>query len=76
VEFSFSSANKSKTHYKKTKSKMFKQSRTLFAAAEAATELFTKRVVLLGAPGVGKGTYASRASKILQVPHFAAGKCV
>jgi adenylate kinase len=37
---------------------------------------FTKRVMLLGAPGVGKGTYASRAAKVLNIPHVAAGDII
>lgn len=39
-------------------------------------EVFTKRVMLLGAPGVGKGTYASRAAKVLNIPHLAAGDMI
>jgi adenylate kinase len=31
------------------------------------------RIVFLGAPGVGKGTYASRISLILEIPHIATG---
>ncbi|NIO22870.1 MAG: AAA family ATPase, partial [Candidatus Aenigmarchaeota archaeon] len=31
------------------------------------------RIVFLGAPGVGKGTYASRISVILGIPHIATG---
>lgn len=31
------------------------------------------RLVFLGAPGVGKGTYASRISLILGIPHIATG---
>jgi 2-phosphoglycerate kinase len=32
--------------------------------------------VFLGCPGVGKGTYASRLAKLLQVPHIAMGDLV
>lgn len=32
--------------------------------------------VFLGCPGVGKGTYASRLSKLLDVPHIATGDLV
>jgi len=32
--------------------------------------------VVLGAPGVGKGTYASRLAKLLGVPHVSAGDLV
>ncbi len=32
--------------------------------------------VFLGCPGLGKGTYASRLSKLLQVPHIAMGDLV
>ena len=32
--------------------------------------------VFLGAPGVGKGTYASRVAKLLGVPHVSAGDLV
>ena len=32
--------------------------------------------VFLGCPGVGKGTYASRLSKLLRVPHIATGDLV
>ncbi len=32
--------------------------------------------VFLGCPGVGKGTYASRLSKLLQMPHIAMGDLV
>lgn len=32
--------------------------------------------VFLGCPGVGKGTYASRLSKLLEVPHIAMGDLV
>jgi predicted ATPase with chaperone activity len=32
--------------------------------------------VFLGAPGVGKGTYASRVAKLLGVPHISAGDLV
>lgn len=37
-----------------------------------------KRVnwVFLGAPGVGKGTYATRISKLMQIPHISAGDLV
>ncbi|MEM3041042.1 MAG: adenylate kinase [Nitrososphaerota archaeon] len=34
------------------------------------------RVVLLGPPGSGKGTYASRLNKILEVPHISTGDMV
>jgi hypothetical protein len=34
------------------------------------------RWVFLGCPGVGKGTYASRLAKVLQVPHIAMGDLV
>lgn len=32
--------------------------------------------VFLGCPGVGKGTYATRLSKLLDVPHIATGDLV
>ena len=32
--------------------------------------------VFLGAPGVGKGTYASRISKLMKIPHISAGDLV
>lgn len=32
--------------------------------------------VFLGCPGVGKGTYASRLAKLMQVPHIAMGDLV
>jgi adenylate kinase len=32
--------------------------------------------VFLGCPGVGKGTYASRLSRLLAVPHIATGDLV
>jgi len=32
--------------------------------------------VFLGCPGVGKGTYASRLSQLLDVPHIATGDLV
>ena len=32
--------------------------------------------VFLGCPGVGKGTYASRLSQLLDVPHIASGDLV
>jgi adenylate kinase len=32
--------------------------------------------VFLGCPGVGKGTYASRLSQLLSVPHIATGDLV
>jgi hypothetical protein len=32
--------------------------------------------VFLGAPGVGKGTYASRVAKLMGVPHVSAGDLV
>jgi adenylate kinase len=32
--------------------------------------------VFLGCPGVGKGTYASRLSSLLGVPHIATGDLV
>lgn len=32
--------------------------------------------VFLGCPGVGKGTYAARLSKLLSVPHIATGDLV
>ena len=32
--------------------------------------------VFLGCPGVGKGTYASRLAKLLEVPHIAMGDLV
>ena len=37
-----------------------------------------KRVnwVFLGAPGVGKGTYATRISKLMRIPHISAGDLV
>ncbi|MGD8565595.1 MAG: adenylate kinase [Candidatus Bathyarchaeota archaeon] len=34
------------------------------------------RIVLLGPPGSGKGTYASRLSPILNIPHIATGAMV
>ena len=34
------------------------------------------RIVLLGPPGSGKGTYASRLSPILRIPHIATGDMV
>jgi adenylate kinase len=34
------------------------------------------RWVFLGCPGVGKGTYASRLSQLLDVPHIASGDLV
>ena len=34
------------------------------------------RIVLLGPPGSGKGTYASRLSPILSIPHVATGNMV
>eukprot|EP00271_Cylindrocystis_brebissonii_P014901 TRINITY_DN36574_c0_g1_i1.p1 TRINITY_DN36574_c0_g1~~TRINITY_DN36574_c0_g1_i1.p1 ORF type:complete len:364 (+),score=34.28 TRINITY_DN36574_c0_g1_i1:44-1093(+) len=35
-----------------------------------------RRWVFLGCPGVGKGTYASRLSKLLNIPHIAMGDLV
>lgn len=32
--------------------------------------------VFLGAPGVGKGTYATRISKLMKIPHISAGDLV
>lgn len=32
--------------------------------------------VFLGAPGVGKGTYATRVSKLMNIPHISAGDLV
>ncbi|KAL0481765.1 adenylate kinase [Acrasis kona] len=37
---------------------------------------FKKKVVVMGPPGVGKGTYATGASAILNIPHLAAGDFV
>mmetsp|Transcript_10219 Transcript_10219/g.37969 ORF Transcript_10219/g.37969 Transcript_10219/m.37969 type:complete len:257 (-) Transcript_10219:191-961(-) len=37
---------------------------------------FHNRVVLLGAPGTGKGSYASRAAKLLKVPHLTTGDLI
>jgi adenylate kinase len=46
------------------------------ASLTARDEKFSKRVMLMGPPGVGKGTYAAGASKILGVPHFSAGDII
>ncbi|WVZ55318.1 hypothetical protein U9M48_005991 [Paspalum notatum var. saurae] len=54
------------------------------AAAAAAGERLSRRPaaernvqwVFLGSPGVGKGTYASRLSRLLGVPHIATGDLV
>ncbi|KAF8660384.1 hypothetical protein HU200_057966 [Digitaria exilis] len=48
--------------------------RTLAAASAAA--LPKKAVGVPGCPGVGKGTYASRLSQLLDVPHIATGDLV
>ena len=32
--------------------------------------------VFLGAPGVGKGTYSTRISKLMKIPHISAGDLV
>jgi len=45
----------------------------LFSSAGAAEAV---RWVFLGPPGVGKGTYASRVAKAMNVPHIAAGDLV
>jgi adenylate kinase len=37
---------------------------------------YGKRLMLLGAPGVGKGTYASRAAEILKIPTISTGDLV
>ncbi|KAL9644942.1 hypothetical protein ABK040_004436 [Willaertia magna] len=37
------------------------------------TKPFNKKILLIGAPGSGKGTYASRASKIFSIPHISSG---
>lgn len=34
------------------------------------------KIVLIGPPGSGKGTYATRLSQLLQVPHFSTGDLV
>lgn len=48
------------------------------ARAGAGAEEDGRRVqwVFLGCPGVGKGTYASRLSQMLRVPHIATGDLV
>lgn len=51
-----------------------------FAAKETVTrrpaEERNVQWVFLGCPGVGKGTYASRLSRLLGVPHIATGDLV
>ncbi|KAG2379375.1 hypothetical protein C9374_007514 [Naegleria lovaniensis] len=42
--------------------------------AEQST--FKKGVLLVGRPGAGKGTYASRAAEQLNIPHIAAGDII
>jgi 2-phosphoglycerate kinase len=44
-----------------------------YSASKTARESFTARVMLIGMPGVGKGTYAGGSAKLLDVPHFSAG---
>ena len=46
------------------------------SSAPAACAGGEARWVFLGPPGVGKGTYASRIAKALDVPHIAAGDLV
>ncbi|KAL0338386.1 UNVERIFIED_CONTAM: adenylate kinase [Sesamum angustifolium] len=55
------------------------------AAVELRSQSYSPRVdpkarnvqwVFLGCPGVGKGTYASRLSALLGVPHIATGDLV
>jgi len=50
----------------------------LVSAEAAALAAAGQRLnwVFLGAPGVGKGTYASRVAKLLGVPHVSAGDLV
>ncbi|KAL9648105.1 hypothetical protein ABK040_007470 [Willaertia magna] len=38
--------------------------------------VYTKGVLLVGRPGAGKGSFCSRVSEILQVPHIAAGDII
>ncbi|KAK7279400.1 hypothetical protein RJT34_24451 [Clitoria ternatea] len=49
-----------------------------FRLARPREDLKNRRVqwVFLGCPGVGKGTYASRLSNLLSVPHIATGDLV
>jgi len=53
-------------------------SRRLYSAnnLSAREEPFVKRVMLMGPPGVGKGTYAAGAARILGVSHFSAGDVI
>jgi len=51
---------------------MFKTTRFLLQEATS----FKKGVLLVGRPGAGKGTYASRAAEKLGVPHIAAGDII
>ncbi|EFC42990.1 adenylate kinase domain-containing protein [Naegleria gruberi] len=62
-------------------SRLFKSTRFLRQAAASSTTssdlpVFTKGVLLVGRPGAGKGTYASRAAEKLGIPHIAAGDII
>ena len=39
----------------------------------SARSLATRRLLFIGAPGVGKGTYASRVSEAVGIPHISSG---
>lgn len=41
--------------------------------AQITKRFFHNKIILLGAPGVGKGSYASRAAKALNIPHLTTG---
>ena len=45
----------------------------LQASQTQAEESIVPKIVFLGPPGVGKGTYAKRIAKWLNVPHIAVG---